>query len=301
MTISMKVSNSATSPFLFDFVEQPMNRFTDINAQATDSFPKYSDVGQPVNSFTDVNVQATGNFPKYRDVEQPMNRFTDIDAQATDSYPKYSDVICLSFTDITGIAKCEHFIIDHPGTDLFIETLRTFQAFFRTLPFRRQLLLCRCIVDGLASNSVKPVNFFCLTYSNSQWRSVSSEEATETTYLTLKHGLSHPKSLRLENQMKHVVIRGIGPAPKEHQIPVLSTRVSSHCDYNLQLKQKNHCILNEKCDTKFLSQGFKQEGKAEMGYRKDFAENDDFIQRIEAFFLDAKLSNEESFDPTPIK
>eukprot|EP00957_Ditylum_brightwellii_P198062 15089968-Ditylum_brightwellii.AAC.1 len=165
-----------------------------------------------------------------------MNYFTDHNMEATSIVPQYSDIICIEHGALESESK--HFIINHPGTDLFIDILHSFKDFFDSLPLERQLILCGCIVDGLAYIPSSPARFFSLSRNN-EWTQVSSGDAVDMTYLALKYGLGNVNSLSLgyqmenhENSSQDTRFRSVRPPPPQcHQAPLADIAANGALDH----------------------------------------------------------------------
>lgn len=217
--------------------------------------------------------------------------------------PNYSDVLCLD--DAAGVMEmrnCAHLIINYPGTDLFIETLRTFQPFFNTICLQRQKLLCKCIIDGLASNSAKPINFFRLNRSNNQWTPVSPEEASEFARLALQCGLSEPRKTSLDHSTEEIIIRSVGNAAIQKQLydhQSKSFPFTKQNQMDSSLLDKSGEMLPTFIDSNFLCEESKQP-ESETKYDYEILENDDFMRSIEVFFSHTDNWKEESLEPIPI-
>mmetsp|Transcript_5364 Transcript_5364/g.8240 ORF Transcript_5364/g.8240 Transcript_5364/m.8240 type:complete len:222 (-) Transcript_5364:630-1295(-) len=212
--------------------------------------------------------------------------------------PKYSDVLCLD--DAGGVMEmrnCAHLIINYPGTDLFIETLRTFQPFFNTICLQRQKILCKCIIDGLASNSAKPINFFRLNRSNNQWTPLSPKEASEVARLALQCGLSEPKRAWLDHQTDEIIIRSVQDKVSGYQRKSFPFTEQNQLDASLL--DKSGQMLPISIDSSFVCEESNQP-ESETNYANEIPENDDFMQSIEVFFSHTDNWKEESLEPIPI-
>lgn len=177
-----------------------------------------------------------------------MNVSLDQNTERGGIFPQYSDVICIEYGALERGSK--HLIINHPGTDLFIDILHSFQGFFDKLPHDRQLILCGCIVDSLAScTQSSPTRFFSLSRSN-EWTRVSSAEAAETTYSAFKYGLSNDNSLSLEYQIDITVRSVRSPCS---QTPAVNSRTPNQASNSIwdatttiqqQSNSQNECGLH---------------------------------------------------------
>lgn len=215
--------------------------------------------------------------------------------------PQYCDVLCLDDGGEAAMGNCPHLIINYPGTDLFIETLRTFQPFFNTICLQKQKILCKCIIDGLASNSAKPINFFCLNRSNNQWTPVSPEEASEVARMALQYGLSEPKKVALDHETEDVTIRSVGNAPRANKVGGYQSKsfpFTKQTQLDANVLNDSGQVLPFLIDSNYNCEAPKQEGISNCA--SEIPENDDFMRSIETFFSHTNNWKEESLEPIPI-